>query len=195
MPVSRWRNQIPWLYYFQKRHAMDSEYIKIIVEWPVLKSQYDIQVFLSFVNFYRWFIKDCSHIVLLLTTLLRKSFKFWWKQEAQEAFDEIKEAFLTKSILRHFDLEFSTILHTYSFNAAISGIINQSHENRLHFVAFWSRKCLSIECNYDIYDREMLTIIEFVKHWCYYLEDIKFFIQIYSNHKNLEVFMTIKVFN
>jgi hypothetical protein len=33
--------------------AMDPERVKTIVDWPVPKSQYDLQVFLGFANFYR----------------------------------------------------------------------------------------------------------------------------------------------
>ena len=41
----------------------------------------------------------------------------------------------------------------------------------------------------------MLAIIEFMKHWCHYFEDAKYSIQIYSDHKNLEIFMIIKILN
>ena len=41
----------------------------------------------------------------------------------------------------------------------------------------------------------MLAIIESMKYWRYYFEDVKYPIQIYSDHKNLEIFMTIKILN
>ena len=69
------------------------------------------------------------------------------------------------------------------------------HDGVLHPVAFWSRKCLPAECNYDIHDREMLAIIESMKHWRHYLEGAKYPIQVFSDHKNLETFMTTKTLN
>ena len=69
------------------------------------------------------------------------------------------------------------------------------HDGILHPVAFWSRKCLPVECNYDIHDREMLAIIESMKHWRHYLEGAKYPIQVFSDHKNLETFMTTKILN
>src|SRR5947207_12291454 len=41
----------------------------------------------------------------------------------------------------------------------------------------------------------MLTIIESMKHWRHYFEDAKYSIQIYFDHKNLEIFMTTKILN
>ena len=175
--------------------AMDPDRIKTIVEWPVPKSQYDIQVFLGFANFYRCFIDGYSRVVLPLTNLLKKSQKFLWTARAQEALDKLKTLFTTAPILKHFDPDLPITLHADSSGAAISGIISQPHNGVLHPVAFWSRKCIPAECNYDIHDREMLAIVECMKHWRHYLEGAKYPIQIKSDHKNLEVFMTTKVLN
>ena len=174
---------------------MDPDRIKTIVEWPVPKSQHDIQVFFGFANFYRRFIEGYSRVVLPLTNLLRKMRKFLWTSTAQSAFDRLKTLFTSAPILKHFDSELPSTLHADSSGAAISGIISQPHNGVLHPVAFWSRKCIAAECNYDIYDREMLAIVEFMKRWRHYLEGTKYSIQIRSDHKNLEVFMTTKVLN
>jgi Reverse transcriptase (RNA-dependent DNA polymerase)/RNase H-like domain found in reverse transcriptase/Integrase zinc binding domain/Chromo (CHRromatin Organisation MOdifier) domain/gag-polyprotein putative aspartyl protease len=173
--------------------AMDPDRIKTIVDWPVPKSQYDIQVFLGFANFYRRFIEGYSRVVLPITNLLKKLRKFIWTDKAQAAFDKLKILFTTAPILKHFDPDLEITLHADSSGAALSGIISQWHNGILHPVAFWSRKCTPAECNYDIYDREMLAIVESMKHWRHYLEGAKYPIQIRSDHKNLETFMTTKI--
>ena len=175
--------------------AMDPDRIATIVDWPTPKSQHDILVFLGFANFYRRFVEAYSRVVLPLTNLLRKSQRFLWTKPAQEAFDTLKTLFTDAPILKHFDPDLPITLHTDSSGAAISGIISQPHNDVLHPVAFWSRKCLPAECNYDIHDREMLAIIESMKHWRHYFEGAKYPIQIYSDHKNLETFMTTKILN
>jgi hypothetical protein len=175
--------------------AMDSDHIKTIIDWPAPKSLHDIQVFLGFANFCRHFIERYSRVILPLTNLLKKTKKFLWTNLAQEAFDKLKTLFTTAPILKHFDPDLPTHLHADSSGAAISGIISQPHDCVLHPVAFWSWKCLPAECNYDIHDHEMLAIIESMKHWRHYLEDAKYPIQIYIDHKNLEVFMTTKILN
>jgi len=50
--------------------SMDLERISTITEWLVPESVYDVQVFLSLVNYYQRFIEGYSCIVLPLTNLL-----------------------------------------------------------------------------------------------------------------------------
>ena len=52
---------------------MEDERIKVIKNWPKPKPVCDIQVFLSFANFYYCFIYGFSRIATLLTSMLRMS--------------------------------------------------------------------------------------------------------------------------
>jgi hypothetical protein len=176
--------------------SMDPERILTIADWPVPESVLDIQVFLGFCNFYRRFIEGYSRVVLPITRLLRKGQRFIWSAEAQSAFDQLKASFTSAPILAHFDPKLPVTLHADSSGFAISGIVSQPDANDvLHPVAFWSRKCIPAECNYDIHDREMLAIVECFKHWRHYLEGSLHPVHVRSDHKNLETFMTTKILN
>jgi len=48
------------------------------------------------------------------------------------------------------------------------------------------------EVNYEIYDKELLTIFKAFKVWCPYLEGSRHTILVLSDHKNLEYFATMK---
>jgi hypothetical protein len=52
---------------------IDPKRVETIANWPRPKSSYNVQVFLSFVNFYRRFIKGYSHIARPLNDLLKGS--------------------------------------------------------------------------------------------------------------------------
>jgi len=52
---------------------MNSWQIDIIVNWLIFKTFQEVQIFLNFVNFYRWFIKIYFQITNLLTSLLKNS--------------------------------------------------------------------------------------------------------------------------
>ena len=177
--------------------SMDPAHISTISDWPVPRSVTDIQIFLGFANFYRRFIDGYSRVVLPITSLLRTkgSPPFEWTSAAQDAFERLKVLFTSAPILRHFDPGLPVTLHSDSSGFAISGIISQPHDGLLHPVAYWSRKCTPAECNYDIHDREMLAIVECMKHWRHYLEGSKYPIHVRSDHKNLERFMTTKLLN
>ena len=49
-------------------------------------------------------------------------------------------------------------------------------EKRLHPVIFYFRKFTVPELNYDIYDKELLTIINSFKIWRVYLKGLKYII-------------------
>jgi len=77
----------------------------------------------------------------------------------------------------------------------ISGVVSQLHDPHWHPVAFYSRKCTPAECNYDIHDRELLAVVESMRHWRHYLEGFRNPVQILSDHENLKIFMSTKALN
>jgi hypothetical protein len=51
---------------------------------------------------------------------------------------------------------------------------------------------VNAEINYPIYNKEMLAIISSFQHWCIHLEGTLERIQVVSDHKALEYFMSMK---
>jgi hypothetical protein len=51
---------------------------------------------------------------------------------------------------------------------------------------------ISAELNYDIYDKELLAIVECFQSWRQYLKGAKHTIQVFTNHNNLQYFTTTK---
>ncbi len=51
---------------------------------------------------------------------------------------------------------------------------------------------ISAECNYHIYDKKLLTIIQCFEHWWFELEDTELFIQMFTDHQTLKIFMKNK---
>jgi len=62
-------------------------------------------------------------------------------------------------------------------------------------VAFYSKSLSSVEWNYKIHDKEMLAIIRALEEWRHFLEGATHLVEIWTNHKNLEYFMTAKKIN
>ena len=167
-----------------------------MVEWPVLKNVKEVQSFLGFMNFYRKFIEKYSKIASPLMELTRKDQKFEWSPEAQKAFDELKKRFTSQPILMSFDPEKPIMLETDASDGAIGACISQPDDKgRLRPVAFYSRKFSSAEMSYEIHDKELLAIVNAFKQWRVYLKGPKHEVQVYSDHKNLLYFTTMKVLN
>jgi hypothetical protein len=175
--------------------SMDPDRVEAITEWPVPTDVHEIQIFLGFANFYRRFVDGYSRVVSPITSLLCKGQKFNWSSACQSAFEELKHRFTSAPILKHFDPDLPIRIHTDASGFAISAIISQLHNSHWHPVAFYSRKCIPAECNYDVPDREMLAVVESMRHWRHYLEGARHPIQVLSDHKNLTSFMSTKVLN
>ena len=48
------------------------------------------------------------------------------------------------------------------------------------------------ELNYDVYDKELLVIVEAFRYWRVYLEGPKYPVKVYSDYKNLLYWNTTK---
>jgi hypothetical protein len=52
-------------------------------------------------------------------------------------------------------------LKSDAFGYAFGTILSPKKKNeRLHLIAFYSRKFTAVEINYEIYDKELLTIVD-----------------------------------
>jgi hypothetical protein len=71
--------------------------------------------------------------------------------------------------------------------------LTQPGDNRKpRLIAFYSRKLIQAELNYDIHNKELLAIVVAFKVWRVYLEGIKHTIIMKTDHKNLMFFTTTK---
>ena len=68
-------------------------------------------------------------------------------------------------------------------------------DGKLHPVAFYSRKFSAAEINYEIHDKELLAIVDSFQEWRHFLEGAAHPVTIYTDHKNLEYFMSARVLN
>ena len=195
-----WRVQeVQFLGYVIGREGikMSQEKVEAILSWRMPGSLADTQSFLGFANFYRRFIQDYSRIARPLTELTKGEGKNWaWNKEAEAAFRELKRRFTTAPVLAHFEGEKLVIIETDASDITIGAVLSQRDpEGRLHLVAFHSRKFQPVEIKYEIYDKELLAIVDAFKHWHRYCEGATHQVQVYSDHQNLEYFTTTKVLN
>jgi len=173
---------------------MDPKKVATIQEWEPPRCVKDLQGFLGFANFYRRFIRSFSRIAKPLTALTKKGTIWNWSRECNNAFTSLKKAFTSAPILRHFDATKEVIVETDASDFVSGGILSQyDDEGTLHPVAFFSKKHSPEECNYEIYDKELLAIIRAFEQWRPELEGSPFPVKVLCDHKNLQYFMTTKL--
>ena len=92
-----------------------------------------------------------------------------------------------------FDLNKFSIVESDSSDCVTEGVLSQSDsQGVLHSVTYFFTCMASAECNYDIYDKELLVIICAFEEWRPELEGAAEQVQVITDHKNLEYFMTTK---
>jgi len=119
----------------------------------------------KFVNFYRRFIKNFSKLVKSFTQLTRKDTSFVCNKVCVQAFDDLKKQVSSISVLQHFDSKRQTILEINALNYVKESILSQYNDKDvLHSIVFYSKSMILAECNYHIYDKKLLTIIQCFEH-------------------------------
>jgi len=108
---------------------MEQEKIKAVKEWKILMEVKNIKSFLGFVNFYRRFIQNFSHMTKPLNKLKRK--KEWtWNEEHQEAFKELKEKITNQPVLSLLKREGKFRIEMKTSEYAIRGVLFQEQEGK-----------------------------------------------------------------
>jgi hypothetical protein len=172
---------------------MDPRKVEAIVNWESPCDVHDVRAFIGFANFYRRFIEGFSRIIGPLVRLTKKEIPFHWDSSCEESFQLLKKKFTTAPILRHFDPDKEIILEPDASDYVTAGVLSQYDEDGiLHPVAFYSKRLSPAECNYEIYDKELLAIIRCFEQWRAELEGASFPILVLSDHKNLQYFATTK---
>ena len=172
---------------------MDPTKVETVINWPTPQNVKDVQSFLGFANFYRRFILRFSMIAGPLTNLTRKDVKFLWTDKCQQAFDTMKRTFTSDVVLLHFDPDKPIIVETDASDYISAGILSQYDKNSvLRPIGYFSKKHNPAECNYEIYDKELMAIVRAFEEWRPGLEGSAHPINVITDHKNLEYFTSSK---
>jgi hypothetical protein len=114
----------------------------------------------------------------------------------QEAFDALKRAVMTTLVLT-FPSDMALFhLECDASNFTMGAVLSQLQtDGKFHPVAFMSKSFLDVEWNYEIYDKEMLTIIRALEEWCHFLEGTPERFTILTDHWNLAHFHSAQRLN
>ena len=158
--------------------------------FPTPKSAKDIKSFLGLAGYYRRFINDFSKKALPLTKLLKKSARFEWTSEQEQAFNTLKNCLCEQPILQFPNFEKPFNVTTDASNFAIGAVLSQGDYPKDLPVAYASRCLNSAEINYSVIEKELLAIVWAVRHFRPYLYGRRF--RIVTDHQPLTWLFNIK---
>jgi RNase H-like domain found in reverse transcriptase/Integrase zinc binding domain/Reverse transcriptase (RNA-dependent DNA polymerase) len=176
---------------------MDPAKVAGVSEWPTPTTKKEVQSFLGSVNFYRRFIEGFSHIARPLFNLTKNDLEFCWTSDEQSVFDTLKGKITSTPILALSNNSKPFCIEADSSDFATGAVLSQQglDNDKWHSVAFLSKSLSPVKRNYEIHDKEMLAIVRALEEWRHFVEGAEHQVKIWTDHKNLEYFMTAKKLN
>jgi hypothetical protein len=101
-----------------------------------------------------------------LTDLLSKNGKWYWTATCDEAFKYLQELFTSESVICHFYPSCRTVVEIDAVEFVQRVVLFQyGKDGKLHPVAFYFKKNLPTEINFDIHDKEIGASVASFREW------------------------------
>lgn len=136
-----------------------------IVNFPIPKNVKETQTFLGMVNYFRHLIYNFAEIIKPIVNLTKKNVEFIWSKDCQKAMDLISEQLLLKPTLKNIKDDEKFYLVTDASNNSLCGILMQKSNDNFKPIEFHSRQLTFAESKYPSIRRELLAIVDSVKHF------------------------------
>ena len=158
--------------------SIDEQKVDAILSWPVPSSAHAVRGFLGLAGYYRRFIRDYGSIAAPLTVLLKKE-GFRWNQDTERAFRALQRALTEAPVLQlpNFDRDF-----VFKCEASGSGFGAVLHQGDDPFT-FFSRPIAPRHAQLAAYERELIGLVQAVRHWRPYLWGRRFVVR--TDHRSL----------
>ena len=149
--------------------------IKAVQGFPEPRSKKHVQSFLGLTGYFRKFIENYAKIAKSLSDLFKLNKAFVFDTAERKSFTELKYLLSKEPVLRIYDPEAITELHTDASVEGLGAVLLQRYDNEkyCHPVYYMSRKTSEAERKYHSYELEILAIIN-VQKFRVYLLGVKF---------------------
>lgn len=132
--------------------------------WPRPKNAKKLRGFLGLTGYYRRFIKNYRVISRPLTNLLKKD-SFGWNDEAELAFEDLKQALSNAPVLALPNFQKPFVVETDASKYGVEAILQQEG----HPVAYIS-KALAVQHHaLSTYEKEFIALVFALEKWRPYL--------------------------
>lgn len=158
--------------------ATNSTKTQAMQNWPVPTTTTELRGFMGLTGYYRKFVQHYGIIAKPLTQLLTKK-GFQWNDQAQQAFEKLKQAMMNTPVLAlpNFDHPFS--IETDACDTGIGAVLVQN----AHPIAYFSKALGVRNQQLSTYEKEFLAVMMAIDKWRAYLQRGPF--TIVTDHKSL----------
>jgi hypothetical protein len=142
----------------------DPSKIEAMLNWPVPHTIKALRGFLGLTEYYRKFVKGYGGIAAPLTNLLRKN-SFKWNEEAEHAFNSLKEAMTTPPVLGLPNFSKPFVIECDASGGGIGAVLMQSGQPLAYLSQGLKGKNLSL----STYEKELIALVMAIRKWRHYL--------------------------
>lgn len=147
----------------------DPDKVSTVKEWPVPKSAKQVRSFLGLCSYYRRFVKGFADIARPLHKLCEKRGSFHWSEQAQTAFETLKQKLTSTPVLGYPLPNLPFTLDTDASDEAVGAVLSQIQDGQERVVAYMSRSLNRAETSYCVTRKELLAVVLSLKHFHPYL--------------------------
>ena len=146
----------------EKGISTDPTKVDAIKSWPVPRSVKQLRSFLGLSSYYRRFCQGYAHTARPLHKLCEKGVKFAWSEDAQKAFDELKEALTNPPVLAY-PIPGDFIIDSDASDKATGAILSQLQNGEERVIAYLSKALSKHEQSYCTTRKELLAVVRALK--------------------------------
>ena len=127
---------------------------------------------------------DFADIASPLTNLTKKNQKFVWTDKCQSAFERLKEALVSATVLAYRTREGKFVLDTDASSTAIGAVLSQIQGGEEKVIAYARCALSKSRQNYCTTYKELYAVVIFMKYFSHYLWGRPFSVR--SDHSSLK---------
>lgn len=186
--------ELKYLGYILNENGLKTDPAKLdsIQHFPIPTTAKALRGFIGLCSYYRRFVDNFSSIIAPLTVLLGKKKgrdPIDWDEDANNAFLKLKDALINTPVMACPDFTKPFVLHCDASSVGLGSVLSQVSDDVEHPIAYFSKLFSKAERNYSTTERELLSVLESIKHFRGYLDGTKF--TIVTDHIALKWLMTL----
>ena len=168
----------------------DPTKIQGIVDAAAPQNKKAIKSFCAAASYLRSYIPNFSDVMEPLTRLTGKNIKYYWTEEQQEAFEDIKDTMASAVYLTMPDFTRRFIIYADASEVAVGAVLTQpkGSTDQESLIAYASKKLTDTQRRWGTSERELYAIIWACEHFETYIRGSKPLI--YTDHSALEHLLT-----
>ena len=129
-------------------------------------------------GYYRQYVPNFASIAKPLFRLTAKGVPFEWSDEAADAFVKLRQALVELPILAYLDYSKKYIPDTDASAFEVGAILSQVQDGHERVTGYYSKTLSNVERNYCVTRRELLAVVQAVKHFRPYLYGREFLLRL-----------------